>query len=188
MRNMLKKVGCKAQWSSDPKIIEQATKLIFPGVGSFDLAMKKLLDSGLVPILEKKVLHEKTPLLGVCLGMQLLTQGSEEGEMPGLGWVKAQTKKFRPTDKKLKIPHMGWNEVVPKVKSKLTKNLDQHSRFYFVHSYFVECENPENILFESDYGQRFASGIFSDNIFGVQFHPEKSHRFGMQLMANYLEI
>lgn len=188
MRNMLKKVGCKAEYSSDPEIIKNASKLIFPGVGSFDSAMEKLKNSGLIPVLENKVLQQKTPILGVCLGMQLLTKSSEEGQISGLGWVDAETKKFQPSDKSLKIPHMGWNQVTPQSNSIMTKGLDKNSRFYFVHSYYVECENKQNVLFESTYGHHFASGIVLDNIYGVQFHPEKSHKFGMQLMSNFLEL
>lgn len=190
IENILKKIGCEAVVSSDPSILRAADKLILPGVGSFDYGMKNLHDFGIIDILREKVLKEGTPLLGICLGMQLLTQGSEEGSLPGLGFFKAFTKKF-PTEccgQKLNIPHMGWNYVHAKEEAQLFKNPPEGMRFYFVHSYYVECENENDSIATTEYGIKFTSAIGRDKIFGVQFHPEKSHKYGMNLLKNFVEL
>jgi glutamine amidotransferase len=187
--NMLKKIGAKAVISSDPKIIAGAEKLILPGVGAFDHAMRSLTESGLIPVLERKVIQDKTPILGLCLGMQLLGKRSEEGQLPGLGWIDAETVRFKfdqSTMSHLKVPHMGWNELEICQSHPLFAGLET-PRFYFVHSYHVLCDNQENILAIANYGYGFTSAIGRENILGVQFHPEKSHRFGMQLLKNYAE-
>ena len=160
-----------------------------PGVGAFDAAMQKIADSGLRTVLDKKVLEEKIPTLGICLGMQLLTNSSEEGVLPGLGWIPAKTIKFNfPPDSKLKIPHMGWNYVFSKKESTLTNDLPDEPRFYFVHSYFVKCDNEQHVLTMTPYGSEFHSIIQKDNVYGAQFHPEKSHKYGMKLLANFAKI
>ena len=163
--------------------LELVDKLILPGVGTFDNGMINLKKYDLLDELNKQVLENKKPVLGICLGMQLLMEKSEEGELPGLGWVKGECKKFIFGNKKLKVPHMGWNEVNP-IKNELC---DKSSRFYFVHSYYVECKEEKNIMLKTNYGMEFVSGVSKDNIFGVQFHPEKSHKYGMNLMKKFIE-
>ncbi len=188
--NMLKKVGAPAaKISSDPRDIEQAEKLILPGVGAFDAGMQKLRETGLVSLLNEKVIKLKTPTLGVCLGMQLIGKVSEEGELPGLGWIDAETIRFRfnPNQTRLKIPHMGWNTVKVKREGTLFKDMYAEPRFYFVHSYHVVSHNPEDILTTTDYGYEFVSAIQRGNIMAAQFHPEKSHKFGMKLYKNFVE-
>ena len=183
--NMIKKVGHKSIITSDIEEIKKARKLILPGVGAFDNGMKHLKDSDLIEVLNKKVLIEKTPILGICLGMQLMTNSSEEGNINGLGWVDAQAKKF--VSDELKIPHMGWNIVKHKKTSKLFDENGTEKRFYFVHSYCVSCNNKDDILTTTPYGHDFISSFEKENIIGVQFHPEKSHKFGMNLIRNFVE-
>jgi glutamine amidotransferase len=187
--NMLKRVGAKGVISADPSVIEIADKLILPGVGAFDNGMKNLDNLGLIPILKAKVFEEKTPLLGVCLGMQLLTQRSAEGTMPGLGWIGAETVRFRfdNTQQGLKTPHMGWNFIKVKQPSPIFDNMYENPRFYFVHLYHVVCEDDRNVLATTYYGYEFASAVIRENIIGMQFHPEKSHKFGMRLFRNFVE-
>ncbi|MFA6980582.1 MAG: imidazole glycerol phosphate synthase subunit HisH [Ignavibacteriaceae bacterium] len=188
--NMLKRIGVDSIISNDKKLIENADKIILPGVGSFDSGMSNLKKAGLVNILERKVLVDKVPFLGICLGMQLITRKSEEGELNGLGWIDAETKKFDSTiqDKKMIIPHMGWNKVYPVSDCLLFNDMDNEMRFYFVHSYYVHCENKEEIAGETDYGSRFTSVIQKENIFATQFHPEKSHKYGLTLLKNFVGL
>jgi len=186
VKNMLKKVGCtNVIITNNPDEIEQADKLILPGVGAFDQGMQCLADSGLIPTLNKVVLHDKKPVLGICLGAQLMTKSSEEGVLPGLGWFDAEVKKFNLDDKKLKIPHMGWNEVHAE-KSHLTINdLEKPTRFYFVHSYYMQANNANDVLLTCNYGKSFCAAIQHENMTGMQFHPEKSHKFGMSVFASF---
>jgi glutamine amidotransferase len=189
--NMLKKIGAAGQVSSDPAVIGAASKLILPGVGAFDAAMDRIHATGLRPVLEARALAARVPVLGICLGMQLLGKSSEEGALPGLGWIPARVLDFRrriPAD--LKVPHMGWNLVRTATASPLTAGLaEMHEpRFYFVHSYFMQCEEPSDSILRSEYGLEFDSGVQRGNIFGVQFHPEKSHRFGMHLLSNFAKV
>jgi glutamine amidotransferase len=188
--NMLKKGGAQAVISSDPKVIAPASKLILPGVGAFDSGMRNLAERGLVTLLHQKVLEEKVPILGLCLGMQLLTKNSEEGQLSGLGWLDATTVRFRFSQEKsdLKIPHMGWNSIQIKKKSPLFTDLPSEPRFYFVHSYYVICQDIEDVAATTGYGFDFASVVWRENIMGVQFHPEKSHNFGLRLLKNFAEL
>jgi glutamine amidotransferase len=188
--NMLRKIGAEAKLSSAPADIEQADKLILPGVGSFDSGAKNLHAFGLVPVLSTKVLDKKTPILGICLGMQLFTRKSEEGQLPGLGWIDAETVRFRIENRpeKLKVPHMGWNTVQIKREAGLFDHMFPDPRFYFVHSYHLVCHNEDDILSTTFYGYEFASSFGNANILGVQFHPEKSHKFGMKLLKNFVEL
>lgn len=189
VQNMFKRIGVQTEISGDTNTIAQATKILLPGVGAFDAAMQKITDSGLIAILNQKALVEKVPVLGICLGMQLLTKGSEEGKFPGLGWVDAQTVKFKfEPDTKLKIPHMGWNQIYPQKQSALLDNLPPEPRFYFVHSYHVQCNNPRDVLATTSFGGDFHSMLQHENIYGAQFHPEKSHKFGMKLLKNFAEL
>jgi imidazole glycerol-phosphate synthase subunit HisH len=187
--NMLKKVGVKSVASSDPEVIEQAEKLILPGIGAFDAGMEKLNERGLVPVLNQLVLEKKIPVLGLCLGLQLMTRGSEEGKLAGLGWFEAETVryKFGPEQADLKIPHMGWNTIEIRHPHPLLSELEPDSRFYFVHSFYVRCKKTEAVLAETDYGGYFHSVVGEGNIMGAQFHPEKSHKYGMRLLKNYAE-
>jgi glutamine amidotransferase len=185
--NMFKKVGAKAEVSSDLDVIAKAPKLLLPGVGSFDRAMERIEAMGMKSVLDEQALVIKKPILGICLGMQLLTRGSEEGQLPGLGWIPSDTKKF-PTMPGLRIPHMGWNRVEPTTSSPLTHSLLDDSRFYFVHSYCVQVDDQINSILKCQYGILFDAAIQHDNIFGAQFHPEKSHKFGMQIFKNFVNL
>ncbi len=185
--NMFKKVGAKAEVSSDLKVIAKAPKLLLPGVGSFDRAMERIEALGMRSVLDEQALVVKKPILGICLGMQLLTRGSEEGSLPGLGWIPADTKKF-PSMSGLRIPHMGWNVVQNATPSLLTQNLPVQSRFYFVHSYHVRVDEEHNSILKCQYGLSFDAAVQKENIYGAQFHPEKSHRFGMQLLQNFAAL
>jgi len=187
IKNMLKKAGVDAIISSEERDILDADKLILPGVGAFDTCVQKLQDSGLIEVLNKKVLEMKTPVLGVCVGLQLLTEGSEEGVLPGLGWIKGKVIRFRQDrmPEGLKIPHMGWSEVVLNKPSALFEDMPEEMRFYFVHSYHVSLEDPADALVTALYGYDFVAGVQRGNISGMQFHPEKSHKFGLKLLANF---
>ncbi len=188
IKNMLCYLGIDAQISSDPEEIAKAERLILPGVGHFQHGMEQLAQLGLIEVLKKAILEDKKPILGICLGMQLLTKHSEEGNIGGLGFIDAQTVKFTLVDPKLKIPHMGWNTLEFKKESNLWNTIRQNSRYYFVHSYYVECNNNADVLCTTNYGIEFASGFQHINIFGLQFHPEKSHKFGMELLANFCKL
>jgi len=189
--NMFKYLGIESKIQSDPDKIKNASKILLPGVGSFDMAMKKIKEKNLIEVLNEKALKEQVPVLGICLGMQLLTSRSEEGSLKGLDWIDAKTINFKDKiDKKLKIPHMGWNIVNKSNDSLLTMDFEtfDDTRFYFVHSYFVKVKNEKNSILKTKYGVEFDSAIQKDNIFGAQFHPEKSHKFGMKLFENFARI
>jgi glutamine amidotransferase len=186
IRNMLKKLGVDSRITSEPALVANAEKLVLPGVGAFDAGMENLERCGLIPVLNKRVLEDRVPILGICLGMQLMTRKSEEGKRPGLGWIDAHVVRFN-GGPALKVPHMGWNLVAPTRTCPLTDPLPAQPRFYFVHSYFVRCGVPDDVLLTSSYGENFHSGFWRGNIYGVQFHPEKSHKFGMALLANFAQ-
>ena len=187
--NMFKKIGVKAAASSDPSVIANAEKLILPGVGHFDYCMQQLRSSKFYELLHQKVLEDKIPLLGVCVGCQMLMEASEEGREKGLGWIRGRVVRFK-TDQmnaNLKIPHMDWTEVHPKDSCLLYSGIAD-PRFYFVHSYHVQCDDPGMVTATAHYGYDFAASIQSGNISGVLFHPEKSHRFGMDLYRNFSNL
>lgn len=189
VQNMFKRIGVESNITSELNEIAKATKILLPGVGSFDAAMTRINEGGFREILDKKALVEKVPVLGICLGMQLLTHSSEEGKEKGLGWIPAKTLAFKfDAAQKLKIPHMGWNIAYPAAKSKLTENFVDESRFYFVHSYHVKVENEKHSILKTNYGGVFDSGIEKENIYGAQFHPEKSHKFGMRFLESFAKI
>lgn len=185
--NMFKKIGAEAKITEDLKEIEKAEKILLPGVGAFDTAMQKIHDMGLFSLLNYKVLEEQTPTLGICLGMQLLTDESDEGSLPGFGWIPAKTIAFK-KENNLKVPHMGWNLVEVNQNNPLVKDLPEESRFYFVHSFYVQCKDDQNSLLKTTYDVKFDSAIWKDNIYGAQFHPEKSHKFGMKIFDNFNKL
>jgi glutamine amidotransferase len=189
VENMLKKIGVQALVTSDTSEIEKADKLILPGVGAFDHGMKSLNERGLPEVLNRKVIDEKTPILGLCLGMQLFAKTSEEGKLPGLGWLNARIVRFDfgGADVRLKVPHMGWNTIRIGKPHPVLEGFDEESRFYFVHSYHMKCGDAADVLAFTDYHASFPSVVGRDNIVGVQFHPEKSHKFGMKLLRNFAE-
>jgi glutamine amidotransferase len=189
IQNMLKKIGSETLVSSDISDIKKADKLILPGVGSFDAGMRRLAELRLIDSLHEKVVKERTQILGICLGMHLLCRKSQEGNLPGLEWIDAEVKRFNfgPEQSHLKVPHMGWNRVRTRKQDSLFEGLEDESRFYFIHSYHVVCNNIEDELTLTFHGYDFASSIKKDNIVGVQFHPEKSHKFGMKFLKNFLD-
>ena len=187
--NMFKRIGVESEVTGNKDKIASAKKILLPGVGAFDAAMERINEGGYREILDRKALQEKVPVFGICLGMQLLTNSSEEGKLPGLGWIPAKTTKFTfENDSKLKVPHMGWNRVYEKNQSLLIRDLPPEPRFYFVHSYYVLVENVNHILTTTIHGVEFNSIIQKENIYGAQFHPEKSHKFGMKLLENFARL
>ena len=182
--NMLKRIGAEAKLSADADEIALADKLILSGVGHFDSGMAKLRASGLLPAIERKV-QVGAPILGICLGMQMLGQGSEEGSEPGLGWIQGRSVRFDFPDRSLKVPHMGWNRIQPSAGTGLFDDLAEDHRFYFVHSYHLVCDRPSDVVATSHYGHDFVAAVKRDNVFGTQFHPEKSHRFGMAVLRQF---
>ena len=181
--NMIKKVGFDAKISDDISDLRAANGIFLPGNGSFDSGMMALAKDNLREKLEECVLDKKIPLMGICLGMQLLSKGSEEGVAQGLGWIDAKVLKFKKT-KQIKVPHMGWNDVFVKKNNVLITD-DSQPRFYFVHSFYMKCASETDIILSSQHGIEFVAGIQKNNIFGVQFHPEKSHTFGSRLIENF---
>lgn len=186
IQNMLKKIGAQSVITSSKEAIAQADKIILPGIGHFDYCMHQLRNAEFFEVLETKVMQEKTPLLGVCVGCQMLMDSSEEGSQNGLGWIKGQVIKFKrdllPSD--CKIPHMSWTEIDPNPSCILYNGITE-PRFYFVHSYHISASDPANVTATAVYGYEFAASVQSGNILGVQFHPEKSHKFGMALYRNF---
>ena len=192
LRSVLKKFeyfDCNVIISSDKQKIASADKLILPGVGNFANGVKKLKETGIWDVLNKRVIDKQTPILGICLGMQLMAKKSEEGNTEGLGWFDAEVVRFKVSDTlKFKVPHMGWNTVITQKKSNLLNGIKENDSFYFVHSYHIKCTNKQDILTVSSYDYSFASAIQKGTIYGVQFHPEKSHDTGEQLIKNFINI
>jgi imidazole glycerol-phosphate synthase subunit HisH len=189
VQNMLKKAGAESVISTDVRVISKASKIILPGVGAFDHCMNMFNNSGLRQTVTKKALEEKVPVLGICVGLQMLMESSEEGIEKGLGWVPGKVVKFdiNKMPEGYKIPHMGWTDIQPEAFCKLYEGIDE-PRFYFVHSYHVFCEDNKNITSTAVYGYPFTASVQKENIMGVQFHPEKSHKFGMQLYKNFINF
>ncbi len=184
--NMLRKLELPSKITGDPSEIARATRLILPGVGAFDHGMRQLESLGLLSVLHRKALHERVPILGICLGMQLFSRQSEEGRLAGLGWIDADVRRFRSNEAApLRVPHMGWNLMTPFQAHPVFQNLNGEWRFYFVHSYHVCCDYSADVAGVTSYGKPFVSAVARENLVGVQFHPEKSHRFGMQLLENF---
>ncbi len=175
--------------SSLPKDLDSADKIVLPGVGHFGMAIDNLKKLGLLDALNENVLVKKKPILGICLGMQLMANSSEEGNVTGLGWIDAEVVRFNVSDKlKYKIPHMGWNQIQNQKSSLLTKGIPDDSEFYFIHSYHFKCNNASDILHLTEYDISFPSAIEKDNIFGVQYHPEKSHDIGITMLNNFIAL
>jgi len=185
-----KNLNINYQVITKPEDLDKADKLVLPGVGAFDATMQQLIDSGLKDKLNELVFDKKVPILGICVGLQVMGYGSDEGNLPGLGWIPGQVKKFDETkiELKPKLPHMGWNVINDTRNHNLFKGIDNDFGFYFVHSFYFECEKEENILATSNYGGKFTSSIYANHIFGTQFHPEKSHGNGVQLLKNFAEL
>ncbi|MBI5068812.1 MAG: imidazole glycerol phosphate synthase subunit HisH [Deltaproteobacteria bacterium] len=188
--NLYKRINVDVSVARSAEELRPATKVILPGVGAFDHAMQLLDQSGMRATLDSLVLEEKVPVLGICVGMQILAQGSDEGVLPGLGWISGRVRGFRSLKlaEKLPLPHMGWNDVLATRQDPLLGGLESEARFYFLHSYYFECASPGDVLATSSYGREFASAVNAGNVYGVQFHPEKSHHFGTQLLKNFAEL
>jgi imidazole glycerol-phosphate synthase subunit HisH len=188
--NMYKRLNIEARTASTATELAGASKVILPGVGSFDDAMQRLAQSGMRETLDDLALSERVPILGVCVGMQMLGRGSDEGRLPGLGWIEGEVKSLqsRAANGELPVPHMGWNDVRPVATTRLFDQLDAGARFYFLHSYYFHCDRDEDRMAVADYGGDFACAAGTGNIFGVQFHPEKSHHYGARLLQNFAEM
>lgn len=188
--NIYEKINIPYIVVNDASSIKQAKKLILPGVGAFDYNMNKLNESGLREALDEVVLTKKVPVLGICLGLQIMAESSEEGKFAGLGWIKGVVKKFDESyiTAKPKIPHMGWNSIKVKAVPQLFNGVDEDKGFYFIHSYYIEVKNEEDIMTTTYYGEEFVSAIHNGNIYATQFHPEKSHTNGIQLLKNFAII
>jgi imidazole glycerol-phosphate synthase subunit HisH len=188
--NVYNKLDISIKVAKKPSDLEGVTKLILPGVGAFDHAMNELNNSGMVDKLNELVLVDKLPVIGICVGLQMMATKSDEGELPGLGWVDATVKLFDVTKFNFNthLPHMGWNDTTPVKENLLFINLEKDSKFYFLHSFYFECNNDEDIIAISDYGIKFTCAINKGNIYGTQFHPEKSHHFGIQLLKNFAKL
>ena len=185
-----KNLNIDCQVLTRPEDLNKADKLILPGVGAFDATMQQLIDSGIKNELQNLVINKKVPILGVCVGLQIMGFGSEEGKLPGLGWIPGIVKKFNENkiEHKPKLPHMGWNTIKDVQNHGLFEGVDHDFGFYFVHSFYFECDYKENILTTSNYGGEFASAIYVDHIIGTQFHPEKSHGNGVSLLKNFASL
>ena len=191
IENMLKKAGERdVVFAHDASVLRTADRLILPGVGAFDAGINMLNQSGMREELDIQVLEQNKPILGICLGMQMLGMGSEEGKLPGLGYVNFNCKKFSfPKEYNLKIPHMGWDYIeIVKKNDVLINDFSERMKFYFVHSFYALCERSDDVLMTCNYGFDFAAAVAKGNVYGVQFHPEKSHRFGMKLLENFMRI
>ncbi len=184
---MVEKSGHKAVRINLPEQILEASKIIIPGVGSFDQGMNYLIQRNFVEALKHVANDEKIKILGICLGMQLMCSSSEEGTLPGLGLINAKVTLVNSMNGSLKVPHMGWNTLKVLKKNPLIPMTDNHERFYFVHSYKVQCDDKSDILGVTKYGEEFTAAFQRNNLFGVQFHPEKSHKFGLNLISNFME-
>lgn len=185
--NMMKRIGSEAKLVSDVKELKNATKIVLPGVGHFDHGMKQLQNSGMIELLNEKVMMDEVPILGICLGAQMMCKGSEEVNFEGLSWFDAEVIKFEVIENR-RIPHMGWNYVRQHKDSILANNLPEDPRFYFVHSYHMVSNQQQDVLFNTNYGYDFVSGLHYNNRFACQFHPEKSHKFGIQMFKNFAEL
>jgi glutamine amidotransferase len=185
--NIYKRLGVEHSVASSAEHLKGADRYLLPGVGAFDRCMQELNRSGMREALEREVLDDRKPILGICVGMQILARSSEEGSERGLGWINGDVKRFDPSTfhQATRMPHMGWNTTTPVQTSPLFAGVDLSSGYYFLHSYYFACDEQASVLSETEYGVRFAAAVHSGNVFGVQFHPEKSHHAGIQLLKNF---
>lgn len=190
IKNIYERLNMPFEIATTKDQLQRADHILLPGVGAFDETISTLMDIGYLEVLNKKVLDEKVPILGICVGMQMLADSSEEGKLKGLGWIPGKVKKFDKNSipDKPKIPHLGWNSIEMMRDCPLFKNIDPEIGFYFVHSYYYECADEVNVVCKTQYGKFFHSAINSENIYGVQFHPEKSHDNGIQLLRNFANL
>jgi imidazole glycerol-phosphate synthase subunit HisH len=190
LANIFKKLNISVEVVTTPEQLQTAERIILPGVGSFDWAISRLNDSGMRSILEHLVLEKKIPVLGICVGMQMMANRSDEGKLKGLGWIDADVRKFDVGSfvQSTHLPHMGWNDVTPVKSSCLFSKLERDARFYFLHSYYFSHNDQNQVLAQTDYNGLFASSVYRENVYGVQFHPEKSHQWGIQLLKNFAEL
>jgi glutamine amidotransferase len=188
--NVYKRLNIPVQTAKTSDNLKEATKLILPGVGHFDHAMSELVRSGMREMLDEMVMHKNIPVIGICVGMQMMATSSEEGSLSGLGWINASVKRFDESkiDQITKLPHMGWNEVVPVKTHPLFEGLENKALFYFLHSYYFQCNESDDIIAVSDYGGEFTCAVNHNNIYGIQFHPEKSHHYGEKLLHNFAKL
>ena len=188
--NMYKRMNIDVQVATDPADLSALTRIILPGVGAFDQAMKLLQASGMRQVLDELVLGRKVPVLGVCVGMQILANASDEGSLPGLGWIPGRVRAFKsvPQSADLPLPHMGWNDVHPTAPMPLFEGLESDARFYFLHSFFFDCAQEDHTAATASYGIDFSCAVHSSNVYGVQFHPEKSHHYGTRLLKNFAQL
>lgn len=188
--NMVRALGVNTQFVETPSQVLKADKLILPGVGAFDYGMSQLNKTGLCDALDEVALQKKIPVLGICLGMQLMCFTSEEGERRGLGWIDAKVSRFvfSPEEKQLKVPHMGWNTLKISRENPIVVQDNERQRYYFVHSYYVECNDRSDVIATSHHGHEFVAAFNKNNLYGVQFHPEKSHKYGLLLMKRFVDL
>ncbi len=188
--NVYERLNIKTKIAHTAEELKDASKIILPGVGAFDYAMAQLNASGMRDELEKQVIENKIPIMGICVGMQILAKSSDEGNLPGLGWIDGEVKLFDATTipYKTRLPHMGWNSINPVNNCQLLSGFTDQSRFYFLHSYYFVCNKVESIISTTEYGITYASAVNRDNIYGIQFHPEKSHSNGTQLLHNFAKL
>ncbi|MFT4906439.1 MAG: glutamine amidotransferase [Oleispira sp.] len=190
IKNIYKTLKIECKFVSEPNQLIGVDKIILPGVGAFDEAMTQLNKSGLREVLDSMVLEQEVPVLGVCVGMQIMAESSDEGKLDGLGWFDAKVKLFDESifNHKPKLPHMGWNEIQPKRESRILTSIDFEKGYYFLHSYYFECHDEKDVLAITEYGDVFHCAINKNNIYGFQFHPEKSHSNGINLFKNFAEL
>lgn len=188
--NMYRRMAVPVSIARTAEDLADATKLILPGVGAFDYAMDSFRRSGMYDVAVERVTKDKVPVLGICVGMQMLAAGSEEGSSTGLNWVPGMVRKLDTTcfTQRTQLPHMGWNDVRPNQSTPLFAGLETNARFYFLHSYYFDCQSPDDVLASVEYGTQFACAVNHENVYGVQFHPEKSHEFGARLLKNFADI
>ncbi len=186
--NLYKRLGIEIEIASNYRSLTNASKLILPGVGHFDYAMNKFNESGMIETVNNLVTKKKVPVLGICVGMQIMAMSSDEGTKKGLGWIDAEVKKIDIKNNNFRLPHMGWNNIIINKNDDILKNLDNNSTFYFLHSYYFNCTNENNVVAFSNYGSNFPSIVRQENIIGIQCHPEKSHEFGEQILKNFFDL